>query len=204
MIVVRVPAGARAKSPGVVIEDHVLLARAFRQICPGTSSFLSLLIVSSSSDGYHKAIDCSCKERFNRCAISPITPDASLRASVILSATDSGLSPSALPPFRENCPGRRPGFKVSTWINGISCRISRQMPVLHTSAYSQRKCSLRLTKRWWPMMRWSTSSMSRTRPASTSCLIVSMHPRAGCASARYPGRLAPALPGWPRPPACGS
>src|SRR5258706_8622066 len=39
------------------------------------------------------------------------------------------------------------------------------------SPYSHRRCSLRLTKRWWPMIMWSTSSMSRMRPASTSCLV---------------------------------
>ena len=45
----------------------------------------------------------------------------------------------------------------------------------HTSAVSAHthfKCSFRLTNRWWPIMMWSTSSMSRMRPASTSCKVV--------------------------------
>ena len=55
--------------------------------------------------------------------------------------------------------------------------LAGQVPVLHPAGaptYSHFKSPLRLTKRWWPMIRWSTSSMSRMRPASTSRLVVSM------------------------------
>ena len=52
----------------------------------------------------------------------------------------------------------------------VRCRPGARMPAA-APTYFQRRCSLRLTKRWWPMIMWSTNSISRMRPAATSCFV---------------------------------
>jgi len=52
------------------------------------------------------------------------------------------------------------------------CRPGASMPGRVSPDLLPPQMLFRLTKRWWPMMMWSTSSMSRMRPASTSCKVV--------------------------------